>query len=256
MLSYLNIKKILNLVSRLLLVSLFIFSSNSSAFQFYTVHLPPFSFINNKKIEGPMHDIAQRVCSDLKLNCSFNTSPWKRIMMNVKSGKYQACYVVGKNDERLQWMNFTIPIITTEYGFFSHNSSKSQPKRYEDLSGLSIVVHQKSNTAEKLFQLKSKGYNFKIIEEVDIHTAIRKFSNGRYPSSALFYGNKHISKYLFNEIRAKNISYAFKDREIQYRYGFSKKSVPETEFNKFNNRLIELDKSGELKKMLAHSLDK
>jgi polar amino acid transport system substrate-binding protein len=236
-----------------LLVFFFSLSSSIFAIDFYTVNLPPFSYVDNS-IKGPFKDIAIEVCKRSRLSCDFKTSPWKRIMLEVKSGNFDACFVVGKNPSRENWMYFTIPVVETEYGFFYNSKNLKKKISYNSLSNFNIIVHQKSNTAKKLQNLKRKNqYTFKIIEEIDVDTAIKKFAGNRYPKNSLLYGNKDIYSYLFKKINAKEIIYGFKDRPIKYRFGFSKKSVTQKEFHLFNNELKALKASGFLKKVFDKS---
>jgi polar amino acid transport system substrate-binding protein len=217
---------------------------------FYTINLPPYSYVNSK-IDGPFKQVAQEVCKRSGISCSFKTAPWKRIMKQVKSGEYHACFVVGKNSSRENWMYFSDPVVETEYGFFIHSKVDNGPRSYGDLSDYNIVVHQKSNTAKKLKALKrDKGHTFKIIEEIDVDTAIKKFANKRYPENTLLYGNKDIYLYLFKNLKANNVHYLFKDKPIQYRFGFSKESVSKKDFNLFNKHLNELKKSGFVSRVL------
>jgi len=232
-----------------LLPILFIISTKIIALDFHTAHLPPFS-LTEGKFAGPFYNIAKEVCTRAKLECTFIVSPWKRIMKNLESGKYKACYVIGHNKTREKWMYFSSPVVKTEYGLFFIKGVHKAPSTFQDLKGFNIVVHEKSNSLKQLTFLQERLKNFNIITERDILTTLKKFTRNRFPKNTLLYGNKDIVAALFKKIGAKNVQYGFKDKELYYYFGFSKKSVPIEVLNKFEMGLQEIKKDGFLEKEL------
>lgn len=233
----------------ILLVISILISIQIKALDFHTAHLPPFS-ITEGRFDGPFYIVAKKACEMAKITCHFHSSPWKRIMKEVKSGQYNACYVIGRNKDRESWMHFSSPVVQTEYGFFYIKDTHKKPLNIEDLKSYDIVVHEKSNTHKQLLNLQKKHGGFHIVLERDVHTSLRKFARERFPKSTLLYGNKDIYFAIFKKMGVKNVRYAFKDKEIFYHYGFSKKSVTKQTLNKFETALQKLKKNGFLKKEL------
>jgi polar amino acid transport system substrate-binding protein len=220
------------------------------ALNFYAVHLPPFTVLNKEVVSGPFYEIAKQACKISNLKCTFNTAPWKRIMFEVKRGNYDACFVVGKNKVRTSWMSFSSPVARTEYGFFYIKGYHNKPLASIDLKGRTIIVHAKSNTHKSLLKLHKKLQNFKINIQKDVPTALKMFANKRFGETSLLYGNKDIYKKMYQDMNIKQVEYAFSDKPIYYRYGFSKKSVTLQKVSEFEKGLQLLKNNGFLKNEL------
>jgi len=217
---------------------------------FYTVHLPPFTTYTNNEFNGTFHKIAKEICKNQNLECRFSTAPWKRIMNSIKEGKFDACYVVGKNKDREKWMYFSTPVAETEYGFFYVDNYQVKPTKLKDIENKVIVVHAKSNTEKQLRKLNKKFQNFKISVVNDVPMLLKMFANKRFGKNTLLYGNKDIYKAIFKQNNVNFVKYGFKDKPIHYRFGFSKKAVNIKEFEAFEKGLQHLKENGFLKKVL------
>jgi polar amino acid transport system substrate-binding protein len=213
------------------------FSFSGKAMEFYTINLPPFSLVKGDNVSGPFHEIASKVCEISKFNCGFHSSPWKRIMSGVKSGHYNACYVVGKNKQREEWMWFSSPVVKTEYGFFSLQGHTKEVKDFKDLRGATIIVHAKSNTHRQLLKLQKKHPYFKINVHNDVLTALKMFAKKRFSAMTYLYGNKHSYLAIYKQRGESSVRYSLSDKKIFYRFGFSKKSVSKKDFQKFEEAL-------------------
>lgn len=208
-------------------------SWQAQALDFYTIDLPPFSMVKGDNVRGPFQEIASTTCEMAKIKCTFHSSPWKRIMSSIKNGSYNACFVVGKNDKRKNWMWFSSPVVKTEYGFFTIEGHSKNLRDIRDLRGATVIVHAKSNTHRQLLKLQKKNPFFKINVHNDVLTALKMFAKKRFNSRTYLYGNKHIYLAIYKQRGESSIKYSLSDKEIFYRYGFSKKSVSESEFKKF-----------------------
>lgn len=227
----------------------FLFTVNAYGFQFYTVDLPPFSYVKGKSISGPMFEIAKLTCEQTKLDCSFHTAPWKRIMKGVKDGDIEACYVYGKNKLRKSWSYFSPPIVSSEYGFLYHESYQKPLKSYQDLKDKIIVVHEKSNTHKKIIELQKTYPNFKIQTGIDIQTILKMVANKRFSTNTYLYGNKDILLYLAKQSKFEFMKYSLKDQVVNYHFGFSKASISREKFLKFNSALTKNLKSKKFKQI-------
>jgi len=231
-------------------ILIFFLSTSALGLDFYTINLPPFSTVQEDKLEGPFFEVANRICNFKNMKCNFRTAPWKRIMSGVKDGSYNACYVVGKNKKRESWMMFSSPVVTTEYGFFYIPKYNAPLSTVNNLNGATIIVHAQSNTHRQLLKLQKKNPSFKISVHNDVATALKMFAKKRFGKKTYLYGNKHIYRSIYKNQGVKNVSYTLADKEIFYRFGFSKKSVFKNDFKRFEDGLQVLKRSGELKKIL------
>lgn len=220
---------------------------------FNTQEFSPFNYSLNGKAAGPAVDIINEICRQINLTCTYNVLPWDKAQKMVKKGNADGLFVVGKNKQREKWLNFSLPIMKTEYGFFVLNSNPLEYKNISDMQGYHIGVFGPSNTSLSLKaidkQLRNKKLKSLVIRVLTDDVPVFKQLNQEDKLEAV-YSNKDVGNAIIKENKLSNLKYAGKHKELDYHIAFSKKTVPSETVMKFNEALMNMYKTNRLKEIL------
>ena len=154
--------------------------------------------------------------------------------------------MLGKNAEREQWLWFSQPVITTEYGFFVHSSNPLDYKQVSDLSNYRVAVYGPSNTSLSLQQLSAQSEHkkgFTIFVRPDDVTGFRQLNAGRVDA---VYSNKAVGQAMIENLKLTSIRYAGLEKTLEYYVAFNKREIAPEIVRAFNQGLDKLVLSGEL----------
>jgi len=216
---------------------------------FNTQEFSPFNYSSKGKVSGPITEIIKQVCKRLDISCKFRVLEWKMAQTEVKKGLAHGLFVVGKNKKREKWLRFSIPILTTQYGFFVLNSNKNSFKNIADIQGYNVGVYGPSNTSHSLVEINNylikHKYNPIKIRILHEDTIVFKQLNSKIRNLDAVYSNMDVGNDLISKLKLKNIKYMGQHRELNYYIAFSKKKVSAELVEKFNTILHEMydDKS-------------
>jgi len=228
--------------------------ANKLVLGFNTDEFAPFTYYEDGKAAGPVVDIVNYTCKKLDINCVHEVLPWRRAVQEIKDGKADGLYVVGKNKSRESWLHFSHPIITTQYGFFVLKSNNKVYKSIKDIEGYKVGVFGPSNTNSSLDkineQLKSENnqpLDIRVLDE-DLHVFLQLNSQNRGLQAV--YSNIDVGFYFIRKYKLENIKYMGKNKELDYYISFSKKTVSEDLVKKFNGVIKNMHQNKELQKIL------
>ena len=209
---------------------------------FSTHSFPPFSHVQDNKVVGPFVDIIDAVCQEIDLDCEYHNMPNRRSKQTLKSGAVNANFPLGWNKDRDAWLWFTIPLMKTEYGFFSRAGGTLKYTRLEDIEGMRVGVFGPSNTSHSLEKIREqmKAQGLKPIQ-IDMHpnadgTGLKKVAAGRLQ---------------FYNVSVDVVWYAGKQKELDYFAGFAKEHNYKAVIDKFNSAARKLSNEGVIAKLLA-----
>jgi len=221
---------------------------------FNTQEFSPFNYSSSGKAAGPVLEVINAVCAKLKISCIHKVMPWRRAQKEVRDGDADGLFVVGKNKSRESWLYFSLPIITTEYGFFVLKSNTKTFKTLDDIQGYKVGVFGPSNTSNSLLKISEK------LEDdnktpLDIRTLyddtlVFKQLNSETRGLQAVYSNKDVGNDLIKKLNLKNLKYMGKQKELNYYISFSKKTVSKEMVDKFNQVLRNMHLNNELKYIL------
>jgi len=215
---------------------------------FATQNLEPFSFLSEKGYPaGPSVDIANAICEEIKADCVIDLYPWRRAYYEVKMGRVNGVFFIGKNPEREQWLKFSPPIVQTEYGFFVNENNPLDYKIPKDITGYIIGVFGPSNTSASLEKIKQQMEDFYIDMEDNDESGFRKLSVERVNA---VYSNRDVGFSLLKKLNLNNIRYAGPHRRLAYYFGFNPQLTPLKWIQSFNNSYINLYHSGKIIEIL------
>ena len=222
---------------------------------FNTQEFPPFNYSKNNKAAGPVVEILNVICKKIEVKCITRVLPWRRAQKDVRIGLSDGLFVVGHNKSRESWLHFSLPIITTEYGFFALKSNKTVYKSLEDIEGYEIGVFGPSNTSNSLKkiskQLEMKNRDSIIIRESYDDILVFKQLNTQRRGLQAVYSNKDVGNELIQKYKLDNLKYLGKQKELNYFIAFSKYTVSEELVDKFNNVILNMYHNKELQNILG-----
>ena len=155
-----------------------------NALRFVTLEFAPFIYGENQQVAGPGRDVIAAICEDAEIDCSFDIYPWRRAQELMKSGDADGMMVIGRNPGREEWLEFSPPMMRTEYGFFVGAGNALDYRSPDQVAGYRVGVFAPSNTETQL-----KGLRDEVVAmgaapiEIDGHpddaAGMRKLAAGR-----------------------------------------------------------------------------
>jgi len=223
--------------------------SETAKLIFNTQDFAPFSYNVGNTVSGPGADIIRSVCNEMNIKCKFNLLPWRRSQKEVEMGLAHALFVIGWNKKRAEWLNFSHPIINTEYGFFVRNDNPMVYKNPIDVKDYKVGVYGPSNTSRSLEKVKNIIKDLVIDLKSNDETGFKKLSVGRVNAA---YSNRDVGFSLIAKLNLKNIRYAGPNEKLNYYIGFSKKHVERELVDLFNNSFKKLHQKGVINQILSN----
>jgi len=222
---------------------------------FNTQEFPPFNYSFNKKAAGPIVEIINHVCKKIEIKCVHRVLPWRRAQKEVRLGLADALYVIGKNKSRESWLHFSLPILTTEYGFFVLKLNQLSYKDISDVQGYNIGVYGPSNTSDSLNKIGVKLVQ-KGLSPIDITMSYDdvlsfKMLNKKTRNLQSVYSNKDVGNKIIKNYNLNNLKYLGTHKTLNYYIGFSKSTVSKEIVSQFNNILAQMYQHKELQTFLA-----
>ncbi len=214
---------------------------------FTTQDFGPFHTDSPRGAQGPVIDIVKRACEEQAIICNIQLFPWRRTLQLAQDGAVNGLFVVGRNPERENWLYFSGPIVTTEYGFFVPLSDQKNYEALEDFSNYRVGVYGPSNTSRSLSEIAQHLGNLTVEMAADDLDGFRKLNANRIQA---VYSNKSVGLYTSSQLALTNIRYAYSDRKLLYYIGFVKASTPKSLVEKFDKALADMYLRGELQDIL------
>lgn len=227
----------------ILICCLFFGNSALSQVTLGYVDFPPYEYQKDNKPEGILVDIVTRIFKKAKIPVKLKYLPFKRALLNTRSGEIDGLFNFYKTAERVPFYDYSEPIIKNYLVFFVLKDSNIRFQKIEDLKGLKVGVirgytYGKEFDKNTLFSRESNNShiaNFKKLKlgRIDI-----------YPCDSI------VGKYL---IRKNNIHTYFKilpkPLKIMDGYiGFTKRKHIKT-INKINRIIKDMHGNGEINRI-------
>jgi polar amino acid transport system substrate-binding protein len=213
---------------------------------FYTQDFSPFSYMENGKVAGPGVEIITLVCQTMKVECAFGLYPWSRAVSETQDGKANGLFFLGKSADREAWLDFSDPLINTEYGVFVAKDNQLDFQSPKDLVNLTVGVYGPSNTSTSL-QAAVKDLAVKVDMTPDDVAAFQKLEIERIDA---VYSNHDVGLSLIKGLKLTNVRYAGTHKTLQYYIALTK-ATDKVLSKAFFDALAELEKKGEIRKILA-----
>lgn len=201
----------------------------------------PFSYQDKQHQKyGILVEIASRVCQELSEQCEIEIKPNRRAKQMLVTGKANGIFLAW-NPERAKTMMFSIPMVETEYGFYSMPNLKIN--RIEEIAGQNIGVYGPSNTETSLLKQQQKLLD-KGLKPLKIEAypqgdeyPLRMLSKQRFTA---YYSNKDVGAYYAQKINLKNLNYLKAEEHTYYCIAFEMAYTKREVVARFNHVLQNL----------------
>ena len=231
----------------MLLGSCAVTAAEAETVRFVTQHFPPFSYLQQGQVEGPARALIDKACELLEQRCEHQLLPWERAQKRLQLGHAEGMYVIGWNPQRAEQYRFSIPLLSTEYGFFVRGDDPLHRIDVQALAGYQVAAMAASNTLTSLQGLQRQGHGFEIIEVNDSATAFRLLAAGRVHA---VYSNREVGHALIRQHRYDELHYAVAHKQLDYFIGFNPDQVSDVWLARFNQHLQQLHTDGTARQLL------
>ncbi len=139
---------------------------------------PPFEYIDAAgHIQGYDIDLANALCKEMKVQCTFSNQPWDSLIPSLKLGKFNALIgALGITDARKQQVDFTDPYLAATASFVAPIASHLSISP-EGLKGKIIGVQ--GGTTYEQYLATEYGDSIKIKTYTSIQDALLDLTSGR-----------------------------------------------------------------------------
>jgi polar amino acid transport system substrate-binding protein len=214
------------------------------------VDFPPYEFENNGKASGVLVEIIETLFKKANISVELKFLPFKRAYETTKKGGIDGLFNFYKTEERLNFFDYTEPIIKNPLVFFVRKDSKIRYNKLEDLRGLKVGI-LRGYTYGTSFD-KSRLF---IQEATNSHESnFRKLMLGRinvYPCDKLVGIHVAMENKLMPELKILSTPLKVMDGYIGFTKGKHKDIIP-----RINKLIIEMHQSGEIEAMINKYMEK
>ncbi|MDA3962524.1 MAG: transporter substrate-binding domain-containing protein [Planctomycetota bacterium] len=214
-----------------------------------TQEFAPFHYMVDDKPSGPGVDIILAAAAKADLPCEVQLLPWRRAQEEAKNGRVHGLFLLGKNAEREQWLSFTTPILTTEYGLFTRIGSDWTYEDAESLRDRTIAVYGPSNTANSLEKIKAQlDGSVKIEMRPDDEAGFRKLNVGRVDG---VYSNKAVGLALVRKLKLEHVAYGGIHKPVKYYAALSTAHTDAATVEAFNAAMAAIVADGTVAQIIS-----
>lgn len=106
----------------------------------YTTEWAPYSFDSEQRVTGISTDILQAACTEAKLTCEFQITPWARAYATVSNTPNTVLYTTARipsRENEFLWVGPVLPRVTWVYG---RAGTQNRFKTFKDLASARIGV--------------------------------------------------------------------------------------------------------------------
>lgn len=238
-------------INHILLITLLFLPLSSKAnltpLQVMLHEFAPHSYLDaNNQPQGILIELALEICKKWTAPCDVAVRPNRRAQFLFESGEVQARFLAW-NPERAVSMWFSVPMVQTEYGFFS---LKSDPiNNLEQLSNKTVGVYGPSNThrsltveQSKLMKLGRPPFDTDIYPQGN-ELPLRMLQKKRFHA---YYANKEGGYFYADKIGLTELNYFSADRQVYYNVAFNKDYTNYDTVKTFNHLFSQLLTQGKL----------
>ncbi|QYJ82678.1 substrate-binding periplasmic protein [Shewanella aegiceratis] len=210
----------------------------------------PFSYEDNRgRAQGILVELTQAVCLQWPGRCNISIRPYRRAMHMFSSGEAKGIFL-GWNRERAESMWFSLPLVQTEYGFYTLNDFPITD--LSQLAGKVIGVYGPSNTYTSLMRQQEKLKRLSLPPLLtDIYPQgdalpVRMLQKRRFDA---YYVNKDVGRFYAGQVGLSQLHYLSAERAILYCVAFNKAFTDSETVRQFNHLFLRLLQEGRLDKI-------
>lgn len=139
---------------------------------------PPIMWKDGNKIVGAAPDLCKKIFSELKVPFESNyRGSWDKVVEDAKEGRIDLVVAIYKNDERLQYFEFTEPITQDPVMAYVRKGKSFLLRKWEDLSGKKGIAPTGESFGEDFDNFIKQRLN---VSRLPINDAVKKLNDGDY----------------------------------------------------------------------------
>lgn len=212
---------------------------------FVTEPFPPYTYAVKDKAAGPMVDVLQAVCEQLKRSCKIEVLPWRRALSLAQRGIVDGIFTVVDTPERRTAFHLSLPVIDARYALFAQAGADFRfDGDRQALKGRTIGVYGPSGSSYALEQLVEGVPDVSTVLEYDNSTVLRKLAAGRYGAQGLVLINEAVALDLIRSEKLSGLQAAGTVKQFSYFFGLSRSRLTTADARQFDVALAALCSSG------------
>lgn len=214
------------------------------------VDFPPYEYEEGGQAKGILVDIVQKIFDNAGIKLSLKFYPFKRAFEMAKNGEINGLFNLYKNEERLQYFDYTEPLIKNPLVFFVRKDSTISYNSLADLKGLKIGAMLGYTYGQDF----DNNTTFTRDDSSSHESNIKKLTMGRndaYLCDKLVGIYTAMSINQMSEIKILPTPFKIMDGHI----GFGKGKNQDT-IQKINAVIVKMKESGEIEKMIDQYIEK
>lgn len=213
--------------------------------RFVTEPFPPYTYASQGKAAGPMVDVLEAACAQLKRVCQIEVLPWRRALAMAERGEVDGIFTVSNTAERRQYFHVSVPVIDARYTLFAQAGEDFRlGADRQQLKGRTIGVYGPSGTAIALDELIAGVPDVSKHLEPDNTTVLRKLAAGRYGSGGLALINEAVALDLMRSENLAGLQAAGTVKQFSYSFGLSRSRISAELALRFDAALTTLCRKG------------
>jgi len=146
----------------------------SASFTLLTEELPPYSIKKGGTPSGASVDIVSELFKRVGIPFTVKIVPWQRAYNGAVDGANTCVFPIQRNQEREALFQWVSPVLITQNGFYTLDSSSHKIRTIDDVKGLKIGSYRGSAVAE---YLTNNGYKVDVLPKDAPN--LQKLSAGR-----------------------------------------------------------------------------
>ncbi len=135
-------------------------TAQAASFTLLTEELPPYSIKQSGAPSGAAVDIVSELFKRAGLQFTVKIVPWQRAYNGAIEEANTCVFPIQRNQEREVLFQWVSPLLITQNGFYSLDSSPHNIRTIDDVKGLKIGSYRGSAVAE---YLTSNGYTVDVV---------------------------------------------------------------------------------------------
>jgi len=208
---------------------------------------PPEMIINGDKKLGPLKDILEIAAKKVGYRVKWRNTPFPRSLSDLKDGNIDILPRTVKTQKREKFVNYLGPIGYQDKTIFFlvKKGYTNMIQSYDDLKSLTIAV--KRETA--YFKRFNEDNSLDKSESMDDDNMVKMFDRGRFDTMAVLdVASLELALKKYNITNYAYAKYKFVQKNGNY-YGMSKNSNHNKLYEKLNEVLLHMAKTGEVTKI-------
>lgn len=184
---------------------------------------PPYQYMENGQMVGPMVVIMQKACAAAKLQCNFVMLPWVQALQGAENGDYEVLFSILDSPVRRDKFVMGPPMVASAYAAFVLSRNPWVYSSPASLKGLTIAAYGPSGTSFVAQELAAQGGATVDVNKTMLES-FQRLVEGAYGPDGVVIANRDVGQYLMRQNGVSGPKPAGVVRYASYTFGVSRKA--------------------------------